>query len=153
MNMEHIEHRAQESTVSAPEGMNISYELKDSWGRVYSKGTTVELGDVPQEATEFDGYIETPAGNFAFQGPIKDARNLLKAATELVKWREAAERLDKDYSAALRAREQAAEYYRSRNDSSRLEKADEKLRHLGEELRRSRSEQKYFEEKLAKHRL
>lgn len=63
---------------------HLEYSYKDTYGRFLTseKSDKLELLEIPLGASEFDGYVETPVGSFAFQGEIGKARKFLKDVQE-----------------------------------------------------------------------
>lgn len=136
----------------APE-IKISYALTDRYGRVYRSGDTFELGEIPPGATEFDGYIESPYGNFAYQGSLKLVIPILR---EIKEHFELSKKLTELRSKLKEAREEqywAAEKWRRTNEGEPYARAREKVVPLEREVYRAEYDLRQLNESLAPHRI
>ena len=60
-------------------GIKVEYQYTDAYGRVFGSGRidVERLPPCPEGASRFDGYVETPFGQFAFQGRVSEFQTML----------------------------------------------------------------------------
>ena len=64
--------------------IELEYSLTDNYGQIKfeGKGSSFDFNSLPLSANHFDGYIKTPYGDFAYQGPIIPLKEILKNIKE-----------------------------------------------------------------------
>ncbi len=133
--------------------IKISYQLTDRYGRVYSSGDTFDLGEIPKDATEFDGYIESPYGNFGYQGSLKLAMPILRKIKEHFEFSGKLPELISKLQEALREEHCAGDRYRRTDEKEPYFKAREKVLATQREIYRVEYELKDLNKDLALYRI
>ena len=141
---------------NAPETIpvELSYDLTDLYGGNVEKrtGNSFDIGDVSSTSRLFDGYIHTPEGDFAIQGPIFNARQVLKDIEQYCRIAREKRSADKAVDEAYRERERAGDRFRNYGEEEPVIKA---IRNLGEANSKStylEVELKNLAEKVAVYR-
>ena len=118
----------------------------------YNTGNSFDIGDVSSTSRLFDGYIHTPEGDFAIQGPIFNARQVLKDIEQYCRIAREKRSTDKAVDEAYRERERAGDRFRNYGEEEPVIKA---IRNLGEANSKStylEVELKNLAEKVAVYR-
>ena len=135
--------------------LRIECELLDTYGRLVEKKefTSSDLGELSFMVKDFDGFIHTAKGDFAFQGPITEARQVIKDAELFalksleLETKSAAFAEVESHFAHLGAR------FRSHDETEGYGEALRKMEGLAREVRILKTDIKALEEKLGKYKL
>ena len=75
-----------EGGIEKNSGVSIEYTYKGKYDEILSSGVINDFDlKVPEGTTEFDGYIKTSYDNFAYQGSIDGAKELIAQIKRLEK--------------------------------------------------------------------
>ncbi|MDO8564412.1 MAG: hypothetical protein Q7R88_00255 [bacterium] len=134
--------------------VKISYEMKDYLGRILATGDQFDLTNVPNEARYFDGYIESPLGNFAFDGEIRLAREILRNIQEYYLHVSELKKLELARPKAESKRNAAATAFQWDNKKEKmLVEADSEMRKIWSNIELEKRRVNELSQKLAPYRL
>ena len=135
--------------------VKLEFQYKDMFGRLFGTFELEKLYPLPDpssnEATYFDGSVETPYGNFMLECKIPEAKETLALISDFIGTKEEAADLEERFKQAESRLDAAQERYRSRGDEP-----DYEASRLVEDLRRQKlqleAKSKVHEEWLKKYK-
>ncbi len=132
--------------------IRIEYSFKNDFGAYLLTETKNDfhLSEPPEGATEFDGYIKTPVGEFAYQGDINGAKKLLDDISALIKLKEELTELN-----TLRTNLNRDNYapYKKGENFDEWSKIGGQISELDEKLRATKAKLSAISSRIAKHKL
>jgi len=138
----------------APE-VRTEYTLLDSYGRVVGthNSNSCELGDISFLVKTFDGYVHTSEGDFAFQGPIGEAKELLKNIQVFSELSRKYAELDVQISQARKDHQVSVAKWQSRGDSTSYSATHQKEQDLSVQLRLAKLQLSELEKKVLPYKV
>ena len=136
-------------------GINLSYQYKDTYGRLFGTFESEKLYPLSDpssnEATYFDGSVETPYGNFMLECKIPEAKKALALIADFIAAKEQLADLEKKLNQARSRLHAAQERYRRGGE------ADYEAYRLVDDLQRQKlqleAKSKFHEELLKKYKI
>ncbi|MEK7575195.1 MAG: hypothetical protein AAB511_03115 [Patescibacteria group bacterium] len=146
-----------EATAPAAEvpTIKVDYELTDSYGRVLPKTGNIEVEKtfIAGELARFDGYFETPFGNFGFQGWLDKAQDLHKKIEKYVEIKSELSKLEATQKKNAEEKRKREARYRSHDEDKPLVEIWRIIKETDTQVYILKTEQVKLEEQLKPYRI